>query len=197
MSMHLCRGRAVLCVLIAAAAGCASSPPARLYVLEPIEAPAVSIGSTSGPILIGSVLLPERLRRKEITEHRDRYRVESLEFDRWAEPLEVGVARVLAENLSLLLATNEVVTWPGAGAGDPLRIDLQIHEFGSSPGGAVVLQATWSLTAGENISPTMQIRHSESREDQSVESLVAAMSAGLEKLARDIAAAITTLEGRS
>jgi hypothetical protein len=117
-------------------------------------------------------------------------------FDNWAEPLEDNFARVLAENLSLLLATDQVAVFPGKG---PMSIEYQVivevTKFLGEPGGQASLEALWSVV-GKNGKDTLVRKKSSFTEPvgaQSYEALATALSRTLAALSRDIATTITTL----
>src|SRR5262245_3171921 len=106
----------MLLVLLASSAlsmsGCSTSEaPRRLYVLTPLsrvepvsrapERHDVTIG-------VGPVEVPQYVNRSEIVTGRDSPELQSAASAEWAEPLRDGLTRVLADNLSLLLATERV-----------------------------------------------------------------------------------------
>src|ERR1035437_9411105 len=90
------------------AAGCASSP-SRFYTLN---ATATADGSPAlqCAIAIGPVTVPALVDHPPITVQLATNRVAVDEFNRWAEPLNENIARVVAGNLSVLLGTSQVAT---------------------------------------------------------------------------------------
>src|SRR5262249_10123675 len=93
-------------------------PQTRLYVLTALlatdQASQVAT-SHSDPIGVGPVTLPQYTNRLQIVTGNTGQELRRAPFDNWAEPLENNFARVLAENLSLLLATDQVVIFPWQG----------------------------------------------------------------------------------
>ena len=106
--------------LVAAASlglgACASPPTAvREYILHPVAAegsPSSSVATPdvaapppaheSGPIVaVGPIVIPAYLRRSTIVTREAEQRVETSERHQWAEALDAGFARVLAENLAV------------------------------------------------------------------------------------------------
>ena len=172
--------------------GCGTSPPPRLYLIEPMSAIA-DVGAGSGPtIAIAPVLLPKRLDRKEIVTHDEPFRVNAAEFDRWAEPLEDGISAALAENLSILVPTDYVVAYPWGGTP---QIDYKVHvrviTFGADPGGEVVLRVSWLISDAANAPLAASTgRYEEQRRGDNMVDTVAAMSRAIEQLSREIATAI-------
>ena len=183
-------------LLLAVFSGCSTSPPTRLYLIEPILVTNASFTSANKTIVVGPVAVPEYLSRKEIQSHDHRYRVASAQFDRWAEPLEDNISAVVAENLAMLLPSNDLLLYPGIdGARADYTVRMWVHRFGSEPSGDVVLLATWRLD-GQNSSEgvTRKARYVEPREGADIVSIVAAMSATLEQLTLDVATTIQAIE---
>jgi uncharacterized lipoprotein YmbA len=117
----------IACLL--ALAGCSLSrqpPPTRLYVLTPLPA-AEQAAQTAAPrsdtIGVGPVTLPQYANRLQIVTGNTSPELQRASFERWAEPLEDNFTRVLAENLSLLLATDQVATFPWKA---PVSLDYQV-----------------------------------------------------------------------
>ncbi|HKA52506.1 MAG TPA: PqiC family protein, partial [Candidatus Binatia bacterium] len=111
----------------------------------------------------------------------------------WAEPLADNFARVLAENLSLLLDTDRVAVFPWRG---PLPMEYQVMvevtRFLGEPGGEVSLVALWSVVGknGKEVVVSKKSSFSEPTRGQDYEALAAAMSRTVAALSRDIATAI-------
>jgi uncharacterized lipoprotein YmbA len=169
--------------------GCSNSPPTRLYMIEPIVSANHAAQGDGITLAVGPISMPGRLNRKEILTHDQRYRVDTAEFDRWAEPLEDNIGAVLAENLSVLIPTDRVAVYPW---NDAVAIDytvrVRIHQFASQPGGEVLLLASWSVyNGGTTLITHKKGRYIESRGDTELVSVVAAMSRAMEQMSRDIA----------
>ncbi len=83
-----------------------SSPNAKFYMLEPMEKDQVSgeFNIPSGVIIgVGPAEIPEYLDRPQIvTKNRDGT-LSIAQFDRWGESLDLGLVRLVDENLSLIL----------------------------------------------------------------------------------------------
>lgn len=180
-------------LLLGLLSGCGTSPSSRLYMLEPMTVTGTAIPAGGPSIAIRPIGLPEHLKRKEIVTHDAPYRVSAAEFDRWAEPLDNSIAAVLAENLSTLLASGNVITypWDNARAVD-FTVSVRVLSFAAEANGEVVLSATWMISGAANTPLiTDKTRYSEQRHGSEVVATVAAMSRAIEQLSRDIAAALT------
>jgi uncharacterized protein len=181
-------------ILASSLSACSSSPAPRLYILEPIAAPAAHPQDAALSIAIGEVIMPAYLNRKEIVTRDERYEINSAKFDRWAEPLDQNIANILAENLSILLPSDQVVAYPW----DPIRefdytVRVRVVRFGASPNGNVELSAAWSIIRSDDTPVTIRrTQYFVDRSGDDVRGLVAAMSNGIEELSRDISKALLT-----
>lgn len=146
----------VACLALGALAGCVSlkrTPEARFFALRPVAEPprAETPGAPTaedGASIVGvlPVLLPGHLERPQFVTWSGPGEVRVDEFLRWAEPLDSGVQRVLAEDLETLLPSHRVVRapWPGS---TPLRcrVRVELVRFGPQPGGEVSLSGRFVL----------------------------------------------------
>ena len=175
----------------------------RLYVLTPLpraERAAPDAGGRGLAIGVGPVELPQYTNRQQIVTGNQSYQLHPATFDEWAEPLRDNFLRVLADNLSILLATDRVMLFPWKG---PLAIEYQVvvdvTHFLGEIGGETSLVALWSIV-GKNGQEVLLSQKSTLREPtgaQGYAALAAAMSNSLGALSREIAAAITTLSQRA
>ncbi|MFU8763789.1 MAG: membrane integrity-associated transporter subunit PqiC [Haliea sp.] len=91
-------------------AACGSSPQHNFYLLS-----AESRGGASGqsPSLgIGPIEIPEYLNRNSLVYSRGSNQLHIANFERWAEPLEDGIQRVLGLNLAAQLGTQNIRPHP-------------------------------------------------------------------------------------
>ena len=130
----------ITCVA-AAAAGCASSP-SRFYTLNSTAtgdgAPAANYAVAVGPVSI-----PALVDRPQFMVQVATNRVEVDEFNRWAEPLNDNIARVVAGDLAALLGTPQVATAPLANFNPAYRVTIDIQRFESVRGKSVLVEAVW------------------------------------------------------
>jgi uncharacterized lipoprotein YmbA len=180
----------------ALAVGCASAP-ARFYTLAP-TATAVGAPSARYALVVGPVSVPAEVDRAEFVVQVAPNRVEIDEFNRWAAPLNDGIARAVATNLSVLLGTPHVATALVANATPACRITIDVQRFESIPGEAVLIEAIWAVrkTAGGEPRSGRTIAR-EAVQAKNYDALAAAHSRALATVSGDIAAAVrTTLESR-
>ena len=192
--------RAMLIMIgLALFAGCTwSSSPVHFYMLAqppPATSTAPSAEALRGPTIgIGPVTLPRYLERINIVTRGDT-EMEVSEYDRWAEPLNASVPRLLAGDLSTMLSTERIVMFPWA---VETTIDRQIVvdvlRFEGTMAGDVVLDARWRV-----LGPARQelvLQHSVVREAAGANgypAVVAAMRRAVGVLSREIAEAVKRL----
>jgi uncharacterized lipoprotein YmbA len=138
--------------LALAAAGCVSlkrTPDARFFVLQSdIATGAAGSSDVTPEAVIGleKVLLPGHLMRPQLVTWKAPNEVSVDEFLRWAEPLDDGVARVLAEDLAALLPDDQVIRRPWrADTRTRCRVEVVLEVFGLQPDGRVLLEGRWRL----------------------------------------------------
>ena len=129
-------------------AGCGGGKVARLYVLTPITVGGMAHDPDAPVIAIAVVKLPTYLDRLEVVTRSSRYRIAVSGDDVWGGRLDDDVTRVLAENLSDLLATDRI-TWAGSTA-TGFQVAVDIVRFERDSQGVVILGAFWSVTDAAN-----------------------------------------------
>jgi uncharacterized lipoprotein YmbA len=177
--------------------GCGATDPSRLYLLAPIAAPLPEAAAAgAGPALaVGPIDLPKHLDRPQIATFSSANRLDVAEFDRWAEPLVDNFARVLTENLGILVPTNRAYIQP-VRRSMPVdyQVTVDVTRFGVMPDRRVQLVAVWSVIAadGRGRSVSQSFHHVEPVVGDGYEPMVAAMSNAVTALSRTIA---TTIQG--
>jgi len=181
-------------VVALAATGCATAP-SRFYTLSSTAtsdgAPAVRYA-----VIVGPVSVPASVDRPEFVVEVAPNRVELDEFNRWASPLNDGIARAVAGNLAVLLGTPDVATAPLANFNAAYRVTIAVQRFDSKPGQGVLLDAAWVVrqTAGGQAYSGRTVAH-EGVQGDGFDALAAAHSRALATLSGEIAAAIRSAAG--
>jgi uncharacterized lipoprotein YmbA len=181
-------------------AGCLGrSPQTTFYMLTPLppDASVASAAPGGGRALgVGPARLPRYLDRPQIVTRRGS-QLSYDELHRWAGSLESELLRVLGANLALLLGTERVAVYPAEPRfPDAIHVVLEVDRFDGERGEAVTLQARWILTAegrGEPLAVGTSTLSEPVRSRRS-EDLVAAHSAALAALSREIAERIRSLD---
>jgi len=174
----------------AAAAGCSASAPARFYILDSTattgDAPAARYA-----VVVGPVSVPASVDRPQFVVQVAPNRVEIDEFNRWAAPLEDGIARAVAGDLATMLGTPDVATAPLAHVESAYRVTIDVQRFDSTPGEGVLVDAVWSIrrTAGGQARTGRTVAR-EAVQGQGFDALAAAHSRALATVSADVAAAI-------
>src|SRR5512143_52321 len=135
---------AVVCFLVGFAAGCSSSPASRFYTLSAASGPAAT--SSNLAVVVGPVSVPVVVDRPQIVVNMGPNQVRMEEFDRWAAPLQNNIARVVADNLVLMLGTPRVTLAAQTLSADAdYRAAIDVQSFHSAPGEAAMLDAVWTV----------------------------------------------------
>jgi uncharacterized lipoprotein YmbA len=198
------RGKITVAVLLwiglFAMGGCASSKQARFYTLSPLSAPGdlpKRVPAEQGmAVAIGPVAIPDYLNRPQIVSRSGPRELKLAEFERWAGSLEEDISRVLVENLSVLLAPDNVTVLRMGGDAYPFpaeyRVIVEVLRFDGTIGESVFLAARWSVSReeGKEVLSVSESNVREPVEGPEYEVLVEAMSRALATLGREIAAAI-------
>jgi uncharacterized lipoprotein YmbA len=142
--MRLSRYLAATMLLLAAA--CSQSPPTQFYTLSSMQLPPNDVRGPSTVVGVGPVVLPDYLDRPQIVTRATGNQVMLADFSTWVEPINGMFVRVLVQNLSLLLASDNVVALPQR---RPIRLDYQVEvdvtRFDADLGGRAVLDARWRV----------------------------------------------------
>lgn len=166
-----------------------------LYSLEKIETPVAKTPNIT--IGVGPVDLPKYINRPHIVTRAIQNEIQIEEFERWAEPIDSNFFRVLADNLSILLQTDNIVSFP---AKRSTKVDYQVAvtvtRFDGVVGENALLRARWSIY-GENGEKKLISKHSVYKQPvngEELKDLVSAQSLALAHFSYDIAQAIASFE---
>ena len=179
--------------------GCASKSP-NYYVLNSLQSGAPSAEKARAQndltIGVGPVKIPAYLDRPEITTRSAPDSLQFAEFDKWAEPLEKNLTRVIAENLATLLSTDRIGVFPWLNSAQvQYQVTVDITQLERMPDGKVILAARWNILGdqGENMLVIESSRFSIPIESAGYEAIASAESRAVEALSREIAAAVKSL----
>ena len=98
---------------MAAGRGGCSTAPSHFYTLDSTAAPG-NAPATRIAVVVGPVTVPETVDRPQFVVQVAPNRVDVDEFNRWAAPLDDGIARAVAGDLAAQLGTPDVATGPFA-----------------------------------------------------------------------------------
>ena len=180
--------------------GCLGGPSAQtnFYMLSPLSPSQAGTATApaGGHIRIGlaTVVVPEYLNRNEIVVNLDNTVYRLAEFNQWAEPVSNNLTRVLAENLTNLLRNELIDVLLTSDSSIPMdyRLEVDVLRLDGYLGGQATLVVQWALLETEE-DDLILLRRSEYQEpaaDNTYKGLVLAKSRMVEKLSRDMAAAV-------
>jgi uncharacterized lipoprotein YmbA len=188
----------VLSYLVAGAvlviAGCGTSPEPAYYALSP------SVGQASGQAPAGIKTIQLRrpglagyLDRPEIVRRLVDSRLGVAANERWGEPLNVMIGRVVAQDMAQRLGGISVFTEDGAITADAdATVEIDIQKFEMDGGGSVQLVAQLAIERGTSHAATgaKVIRLSARPEVGTTSGMVQAMSTLLGQMSDQVAAAV-------
>lgn len=144
---------------------------------------------------LGPIKLPPYLDRNEIALRLSPTQVTYSETDRWAEPLNVTMSRVLLQDLSSLLGTNLIVRYPWSNAAKvDYQIEIELEQFEATKAGEAQLRARFGIIQGGTRTPLVVREASFNRPGATdTGASVTALSALLGDLSQEIASALRQL----
>jgi uncharacterized lipoprotein YmbA len=191
---HLPRILRAVAAAIPLLAACGSSPPVSYYSLEALE---TDYRRDTGNALIigaGPLRTPDYLSRSRIVTRGDDGSVFIDEFNRWAEPVDDAVYRIVSLSLDTLLEDAVVIGYPYTHVAN---IDYQligrIDRFGADHDGRVELRVQWAVTTPNGdmlVSPKRATYEARANPGRDYPSIARAMSEALQAFSRDVATAI-------
>lgn len=183
--------------------GCARTGSTRFYTLsalsdgEPAASPFRTIGNTA--IGIGPVSLPDYLDRPQIVTRTSPQELELAEFDKWAGSLKQDVPRVIAENLSTLMGSDQVYIFPWKSS-LPIRyqVIIDINRFEAQMGSHADLEAQWTVFENDGRTPIVTRKSTirKPAKPAAYTAVVQAESEVLSELSREIAGTLVDIQRR-
>jgi uncharacterized lipoprotein YmbA len=187
-------------------AGCttfsAQPDPSRFFTLSamienpqsaakrPNDAPRLSLG-------VGPVSIPGYLDRQEIVTRTAQNQVRLSEYDRWAEPLEEAVGRVVSQNVASILRAERITSYPWPLDRRPLyQVEIEVLRFEADSAQEAHLAARWTVrhTAQKALVRYNDTKFARTARERSTAASVAALSETLADLSNQIAASIEDLD---
>lgn len=178
--------------------GCgATTGKTRLFVLHSLSGEDVETEiKTADEVVaigIGPIEFPDYLDRPQIITRISKNELRLAEFDQWAVPLKEEFSRVLGENLSVLLSTDRVYTFPWKRSTRiDYRVTVRVTRFDTGVGGESLLVANWSILKGDDKTELLSKKSGlrGQAKGRGYGAIVSAMNSNLTNLGREIAAAI-------
>lgn len=193
-----------LACTLAMVTGCAVSDPSRYYTLGSANdsggAPRRAMSDSQLTVGVGPVSIPGYLNRLQLVTRVGDDQVEVWPYDRWAEPVDSGIAQALANGIAAGLDSDRVTPFPWRGSVSRLieyQVVVAVLRFDGSPGHDVTLDTRWRLV-GKDAKELLFRRSTitERATGAGVPALVAAMNRAIGTLAQEIALEIQGHAGR-
>jgi uncharacterized protein len=184
---------AITCMAAALATACLS-PPAQFYTLSAVaDAGAPPLNAS---IMVGPVAVPATVDRPQIVVTTGANQVSIDEYSRWASPVQDNIARVVAENLVIMLGTPRITLASSPlGAETDYRVQIEVRTFESVPGKDAALEAVWTVRRiKDGRTETGRTSTREPVRGDGFDALAAAHSRALGKMSEGIAAAVRALD---
>ena len=199
--MKTTRWLAPVLFVVVAAACCGSSPPVQYYDLESLETGYIDDGETFLRVGVGPLRTPDYLSRSQIVTRGKDSTVIVNDFNRWIEPLDDAVHRVVSENLDSLVDDAVVVAFPYTHIADlDYQLVGRISRFDADGDGTAVLQIQWSVVSPRDefvIAPKRARYEARVARAGDYPALARAMSEVLQQFSRDVAASLENAMSRS
>ncbi len=170
---------------------CASGPTPSYYLLEA----GTRTVSQSGGVSLGlhPIAIPEHLRRSALLVNASGGALKFSGQGRWGEPLTDGIRRVSALDLAAALGSGELRPWPWSGAQQPqIEVHINVLTLDRSRQQATLIAdvAITDRRDNETVSEQFLRTWTTQPSGTSDAATAAAYSALIQKMNRDIAAAI-------
>jgi len=126
--------------------GCASDPPARIYVLSPPaeDKPQGSVAVDAPVLQLQRIVLPDYLDTTEILLRIGTNEIKASPTGRWGERLSEGLEHALAAALAARLPQDRV-TLASRADRSATRVLVTVDAFDVGPDGHSVLKAGWAI----------------------------------------------------
>jgi uncharacterized lipoprotein YmbA len=192
---------ALMLVLGGCLGGGSQTPPTRYFVLNSVYTAEKEIQPVTDLkndiVVIGPIKLTQVLDRPQIIIRHSDNEIRVADLDRWAEPLQENLTRVVVDNLEVLLSRGRVIRFPpDRSIQVTYQVLMEVTRFDGKPGDAVVLRARWAIFRDND--DTLLLKQesvlNEPSKGDTIAEMVSAQSRLVAKLSREIAEAIKSLE---
>ena len=179
-------------------AACGSSPPVDFYALQPVKAAVPEPTADAATLGLGPFDVPAYLQRPQLVTRGEGSAMELDQFNRWVEPLENAIPRVLATNVDQSVASVIVVAFPWDSRIQPdYRLIGRINSFIVDANGEAILDVQWVLRDAEReelIGPRRDRYTAQAAPSGDAAAKIAALNDTIEQFSRVIAERIDALQ---
>ncbi len=195
-AVHLTVILAALILAFLTLSGCTGkSAPTRFYLMtsaDPITPVVYNREDNRITVGINRVEVPPYLDRPQIVTRTGSNRLNLSEFDKWAEPLEESVYRLVLGNLSTRLFPEKIAVLPWQGSFNmDYQVTVTVTRLDNTPAKEAILVVRWSLLGGnKQLISTQRSIYTSLSDTLDFEVFAAAQSQNVDFLCKDIAEAI-------
>jgi len=177
-------------LLLASLAGCGSSPPVDYYTLQPITGAGSNAPESADILGIGRLRIPGYIDRPQLVSQMAGRGVKVDEFNRWAEPLDIAIPRIVTVNVDGLMDDVIAVTFPYPSRFQTdYRLFGRIIRFDADQEGVAVLEIQWAIQDGEAksvIKPRRDRYTAQANSASDPNAIVVALNETLDAFSRDV-----------
>jgi len=187
----------VVCLCTLSFTACLSSsrsPEARFYQLQPVRMEVEDVSFPYDGVLVDDVETAEYLDRPQMVVRQGEHRLDYLEFDRWAEPLDENFADVLVANLASCLGSETPVGVNARDGEHHVRVQVRVVRFEGDPERGAILEAVYGM---EPMGWTERVRLRTEVKGETLEAVVSAQSRLVGDLAREMARRLSRIDESS
>jgi len=183
--------------------GCgATSQPSKFYLLNSFSSSENGIAKAPSGLAIGigPINIPEYVDRPQIVTRISANELNLAEFHKWAEPLKDNIPQVLADNVSILMKTDHVASYPWKRT-TPIdyQVTIDVTRLDTAPDGEAHLIARWHIF-GENTRTVLDAKKSHFTapiQGSDYAAIVSALNQTIGDLSRDIATSIIRVHSKT
>ena len=193
-------GVACLALVLSSCMSVPNSPTPRFYMLQAVDGNKVSKKINTAPdvvIGVGPVKIPEYQDRPQIVTQDKEKMLKFAQFDRWGEPLDLGMTRLIRENLAVMLPEAKFTLYPwNSSVPVKYQVVVEIVQLDSDLDKDLFIVAQWLVIDVQN-TKTIIIKRSEFRQSivpQNYSGLAKTLSTACASLSSQIAQALGTLK---
>ncbi len=174
-------------------AGCgATSQPSKFYLLNSFSSSENGIAKAPSGLAIGigPINIPEYVDRPQIVTRISANGLDLAEFHKWAEPLKDNIPQVLADNMSILMKTDQVASYPWRRT-TPIdyQVTIDVTRLDTAPDGEAHLIARWHIFGEDTrtVLDTKKAHFTAPLQGSDYASIVSALNQTIGDLSRGIA----------
>jgi uncharacterized lipoprotein YmbA len=202
INIKSCFGIGLLCfsLIISGCLSIQNSPTPRFYILRAVNDNHASkkINIASDVVIsVGPVKIPEVINRPQMVTQNKVKMLKFAEFDRWGESLDLGMARLIREDLTVLLPGAKLTLYPSnPSVAVKYQVIVEVIQLDSELDRDMFLAVQWMVIDVPN-SKTLIIKRFESRQPiipQNYPGLAKTLSTACASLSSQIAEALASLK---